>query len=1826
MLAVIVAIFAAITVFANEDKEVTDAMTDIEAALAADYRVSDGVISIADDGYIGIPVELSVYLDKSTEVVPGVAFDATPIAVYVVNSKIERIGTDTDVNIIKDMLERGYMVVILDYLNNSRAVSPDLDWSVQGLRASIKNGKYFDGIEQIPKGSYPQNLTVPAGYTAEFNLPYWEIDKHCADGTLEFIVSVWNNDFRNYFAHRRINGGPATIVKWVDENGNRKATRNGYDGSSAVWYSDPEGKVPSENGIYVDIEYTLAQTITDCVKADGSPMDLSLYMHMVYPTSPAKEVPVMCLAGSGSHTVSGTQTADRPQLNGYVFNGYAGITFDYGYVPMERDDHYGFFDVGSAAIGQPTGDGVTYSVQFYNDKKINTAAMRFIRYLSLSEPETYCFDKEAIGVYGNSKGGWMVFLGEEHPELMAEEKIFEGHSGETRYEAGLTETVGIIDGGEKQPWLEYGGEAIDSGADFIFSSCGTGGENITEAHAPTFITANLNDPTYYQTSNEVINACRAHNVPTVWFEVPLGHTLGYGKDMKYGTDVYDALFAFSGYYMKGDAVSVLYVHRDTDYTFMPTNAPIIVKFSGAVPSSEIAKITVKDGNGRSVSGEWSSLYGNTEWTFKSETLSDGTSYTLTVPAGIVGDNGLPLAKSTTYSFEAGYEIHSDSVSSVSGNRGTYYYFTVPDVSSTVFSNGAKPDSFKFRIKVENEASNVLAVRSLSGFEISSPDSASLGSLIDTVYLYGKGYYDVNVTELVEAAKPGDTVAILLTELKTAGETTVLDVDFENGLGGIKVTPEYEIIEAPDGSLALSVSEFPIREQFRDTHPHYVSQNGTLLTTTGAVKSGAVSADDLGRRFTVSFRIYDTVSRYVQVGINGVTSSANGVTDYNVPVKNIITKAGEWVNVELEYTVYDTLYENAPLKTKTLTVSTEHTGLGSAKLYIDDVKSVETVTNVNLANSAELLISTSEQRSDPYMTKYGRIPVSFFDDVEKYPLLVFNKSGECVLGTDVLINTSTSSALGYAQTQTDVDLIVLLRDDYVWSGEVTNNLSFIKGNVLIDLGGNTLTATTTVFNAQGKRTFPTNITVINGELLLENKPLIDVTGVNISTYDYNAAVKQFNFLFDGVKIGYVAGATGASIVKNSWSSAPTNASVIFNDCTFDLYSNAPSALSTLFALSKIDNDYIHTTVKLIGGSVVAKDMSSTSIATVKGDNNAIELEKNENGKYTVLRIAEGGSATKEVFVTEDGYCTFSNPKADAEFTEYSLAVDSLATPYGLIPAEYASVSSYPVVYFHKNANGSYTFSNAAASFFASEYASRSKDAVMFVRANCTVTTDLNNFGLHKNLTVDLNNKTVTFQKTMLIRPTVDSSNGNSNVLGITFKNGNIVIDGSGSFLYRANSTKTENTENSLTFENVRFYKTAASKATTPFVTHENFAVNAKININYIDCIFDLSAIDYSASSLTLFKAGDSAGGLTETVTVSGGSVITNQFKGLTLADSANASSKVIFAKGTNGEYTALSVEGGSAPSGYFTSENGERLAFIAKDDGTYVLSVIFSFINARIRLNNDISVLWAVQVPEGYSDVYATFKLGNGALVTVTDYKIDEYGRYVFTFCDVTPHKMGDVITASIYADGELQITSSDFSIRSYCEYLLKNYASDKELVAVVTDLLIYGERAQLYVGYKTDSLVTEGLGIESDTAEEAEITNKLSLSSNSADGITLEGIGLVLDSSLAFRLVFSAENAEGLTLKVTVGGRTKSFNVSELAYKNGKYTLIYDGINAAQFDELITVSFERNGEALGTALTYSVNSYVYYVRSINAPENLTALVEAIARYGASAKVYNDSHS
>ena len=885
------------------------------------FSVSAPII-LENDGYIGIPVKVSVLFDSNAhKAMPG--YRKTPIMIYVLNANIERNGKDSDESIVSRMLDSGYIVTVLDYMNSPLATCPGLDYSVQGIRARIIKGEFFTNHEIFPLGKYSETIVVPAGYDVLYNQPYWAFDLHGGDGDFEKIVEVWNNDFRGTNADQ--------IIKWTNTNGERKATQEGHDGSSPEWL-DSEGN-SDNSGEYIRIKHTKANTITDCVKPDGSPIELNLYMHIVYPTNPEKPAPVMCLANSSEDLCSGSATADRPHLLGFLFRGYAGVMYDYGYTPMARLDCYGYFD-GYPKKGYVTGDNATYSMAFYNDKRINTAAMRFIRYTTLSS-EQISLDINSIGVYGNSKGGWMTFLGEKDPEKMQSKRMHHGHHDETRFENGKTENEGIIRGGTEQPWLIYDGKRILGEANFIYSSCGGVDDAVTEGHCPMFISCNRRDGSCYSTSNALVNTSRIYNVPALCVEIPLGHTITRDNDLLYGFDTYNAFFDFIGYYFKNEAPRVLGAR--INYSHFP--ADISVKFSGGIDLLEADKIKITDSCGDVVFGEWKSIFGGVEWIFTPDTAEYGKEYTLNIPDTVIGKNGKALKEEFTSKFKtADARVTDVNVKSSADGLGIR------------FTKAFDRDGHYITLINEGGA-NTIGVYTAEGSSIAIANVAV------------SGYYKIDVTDYLSKLPCGAECELILKSEYASGNAVISFENFTQENCGVKPTENSVCIldKAPDGTPALkfesfkTVTAFPTEEFY--SYPARVFEYDSII------KDEPITSSDMGRKFNISLKIYDTVSRYIRVELSHCTSRLDSVADYNRNCYNIITEADKWIDVTFDYTVYEPMYKHIEMQKKKLLVSAYGLGNEDKPMYFAEIKATELLSDVEISDISLISMAKSDVLPD-----------------------------------------------------------------------------------------------------------------------------------------------------------------------------------------------------------------------------------------------------------------------------------------------------------------------------------------------------------------------------------------------------------------------------------------------------------------------------------------------------------------------------------------------------------------------------------------------------------------------------------------------------------------------------------------------------------------------------------------------------------------------------------------------------------------------------------------------------------------------------------------------
>lgn len=276
------------------------------------------------------------------------------------------------------------------------------------------------------------------------------------------------------------------------------------------------------------------------------------------------------------------------------------------------------------------------------------------------------------------------------------------------------------------------------------------------------------------------------------------------------------------------------------------------------------------------------------------------------------------------------------------------------------------------------------------------------------------------------------------------------------------------------------------------------------------------------------------------------------------------------------------------------------------------------------------------------------------------------------------------------------------------------------------------------------------------------------------------------------------------------------------------------------------------------------------------------------------------------------------------------------------------------------------------------------------------------------------------------------------------------------------------------------------------------------------------------------------------------------------------------------------------------------------------------------LNEDINLYFAARVPSYYENAKMTFNFRGGE--TVVTESVVKNGKTAFKFEDVMPEYMGEEITATLTAElGGKEYASEALgnSIESYCRSVLDPaFGMDEKTMELAAAILLYGEAAQIYNGYKTDDLVTAGLDLDKYRTDAAPENSDLTTVGD-AEGAVFVGAGLRCTESMSAYFTFTAEDTEGLTVKISVGGRETAFNVSELTPdKNGKYRVDFDGVMADEFGEIITASFEKNGVEYSHKVLYSVNSYVHYTLNIDANDNLKLITGAIYRYGKAAKNYS----
>ena len=285
--------------------------------------------------------------------------------------------------------------------------------------------------------------------------------------------------------------------------------------------------------------------------------------------------------------------------------------------------------------------------------------------------------------------------------------------------------------------------------------------------------------------------------------------------------------------------------------------------------------------------------------------------------------------------------------------------------------------------------------------------------------------------------------------------------------------------------------------------------------------------------------------------------------------------------------------------------------------------------------------------------------------------------------------------------------------------------------------------------------------------------------------------------------------------------------------------------------------------------------------------------------------------------------------------------------------------------------------------------------------------------------------------------------------------------------------------------------------------------------------------------------------------------------------------------------------------------------------------------ASVTLKNNLDVNFFATLGNA-TDAKMTFAVGTK--IETVDGTVLADGRTKFVCSGILPQKVNDEITATLTAkvNGTAVSQTMTYSVREYCENLLAKEDTSETVKKLLVDLLYYAEAAQNYANYKIDDLATKNLTDAQKALRSADTTGAITATTGldgTADGqYKWVSAALRLENTVAVRIKFAAPSLEGLTLKVTMNGRTVTYTADNITDEGeGYYSILFNNIGAGEYGDAVTAIMEKDGAQIAETLTYSVAAYIREaVNKESTTEKTLALVRALWSYGESAKAVSAS--
>ncbi len=242
--------------------------------------------------------------------------------------------------------------------------------------------------------------------------------------------------------------------------------------------------------------------------------------------------------------------------------------------------------------------------------------------------------------------------------------------------------------------------------------------------------------------------------------------------------------------------------------------------------------------------------------------------------------------------------------------------------------------------------------------------------------------------------------------------------------------------------------------------------------------------------------------------------------------------------------------------------------------------------------------------------------------------------------------------------------------------------------------------------------------------------------------------------------------------------------------------------------------------------------------------------------------------------------------------------------------------------------------------------------------------------------------------------------------------------------------------------------------------------------------------------------------------------------------------------------------------------------------------------------------------------------------------------YSFTLEGLTAVQIGDQITAELHMsrDGIQYYSPADkYSIADYAYSQLGKSEISEELKVLCAHLLLYGSSAQVFKGYRTDSLCHSKMtdihrGYLTDLSTITFQNHNRVLNDLEAPIVTWAGKGLDLDTKIRLLFVFDPASYQGdptsLQLRLSyedIRGTTQTavLRDPELYYsQQGYYAFSFSGLLASELRQVVTAAIYDGEQQISSALQYSIDTY-----GNGKTGPLEALCRAMIAYSDAAKNY-----